>query len=81
MFCVTEVFTVSYGPVAIHRKMLGGKCLRESVVMYYYGGTFEKQQLARSSEKLHDEEFTNLCSKLLILSGVYKFRGWGVYIS
>jgi len=48
---------------------VGGKCLRESVVMYYYGVTFEKQQLARTSEKLHGEEFTNLCSKFLILFG------------
>jgi hypothetical protein len=29
------------------------KGLKELVVMYYYGGTFEKQQLARTSEKLH----------------------------
>jgi hypothetical protein len=36
--------------------------------------TFEKQQLARTSEKLHGEEFKNLCSKCLILSGVHKFR-------
>jgi len=32
------------------------------------GGTFENQQLARTSEKLHGEEFQNMCSKLLMLS-------------
>jgi hypothetical protein len=52
------------------QKNVGGKCLRESFVMYYYGGTFEKQQLARTSEKLHGGEFTNFCSKFLIFSGV-----------
>jgi len=62
------------------QKNVGGKCLKESVVLYSNGGTFEKQQLARTSEKLHGEEFKNLCSKFLILSVVHKFRGWGVYI-
>jgi hypothetical protein len=37
--------------------------------MYTYGVTFEKQQLARTSEKLHGEEFQNLFLKLLISSG------------
>jgi len=46
--------------------------------MYSYAGTFEKLQLARTSEKLHDEELQNLCSKFLILSGC-KNSGAGAY--
>lgn len=34
-----------------------------------YGSTFEKQQLARISERLICEESIPLCSKFLILSG------------
>ena len=74
MFCWN--FVLRYRSVARFRtgqwrltEKCGGKCFRVSVVLYTYGGTFEKQQLARTSEKLHGDEFQNLCSKLLILSG------------
>jgi len=61
------------------QKNVGRKCIRELVVMYPYGSAFEKQRMATTSGKLHGEEFQNLCSKFLILSGCTN-SGAGAFI-